>query len=93
MRRIVYALGILVLAGGWTVATAGIINIGNGATGTNPTGLNAPTDPVRIGNGTDISVFIQGSAAISNEVLLGVLIPNDETDVFGGVDPLGTVSI
>ncbi|MGH9354787.1 MAG: PEP-CTERM sorting domain-containing protein [Terriglobia bacterium] len=92
MRRIGYALGILLFAGGWTVATAGVINIGNGATGTNPTGLNAPTDPIRIGNGSDISVFIQGKATITNEVLLGVLIPNDTTDLFGGADPFGAVS-
>lgn len=92
MRRIVYVLTILILAGGWTVATAGTINIGNGATGTNPTGLNAPTDPIRIGNGSDISIYIQGSATISNEVLLGILVPNDTTDLFS-VNPLGTVSI
>jgi len=93
MRKIVLALAMMVLVGGWTVATAGIINIGNGATGTNPTGLLAPTDPIRIGNGSDISVYIQGSATISNQVLLSFLVPNDTTDLFGSTNPLGAVSI
>ncbi len=93
MRKIVLALAMLVLAGGWTVATAGIINIGNGATGSNPTGLNAPLDPVLIGNGSDVSIYIQGSASISNEVLLSILVPNDTTDLFGTTNPLGAVSI
>ncbi|HLI30828.1 MAG TPA: PEP-CTERM sorting domain-containing protein [Terriglobia bacterium] len=93
MRKIIFALVLVVLASGWTVATAGIINIGNGASGTNPTGLLSPTDPIRIGNGSDVSIYIQGSAKISNEVLLGILVPNDTTDLFGTTNPLGAISL
>ncbi|HZT74860.1 MAG TPA: PEP-CTERM sorting domain-containing protein [Terriglobales bacterium] len=57
-------------------AFAGTINIGNGATGSNPTGLNQPLSPVLVGNGSDISVYLQGSAAITNTFLLALIVPN-----------------
>jgi PEP-CTERM motif len=75
-------------------ATAGVINIGNGAGGSDPTGTSCPPcDPVLVGNGGDVSIEVQGSASIANQVLLGILIPNDTTDLFGGVNPLGTITL
>jgi hypothetical protein len=71
---------------------AGTINIGNGATGSNPTGTSGPGDPNLIGTGSDISIEVQGSASITNQVLLTILIPNDTTDLFGGTNPLGTIT-
>jgi len=75
-------------------AVAGTINIGNGALGSNPTGTNCPPcDPVLVGNGSDISIEVQGKSSIDNEVLLGILIPNNTTDYFRGVDPLGNITL
>ncbi len=71
---------------------AGTINIGNGATGNNPLGANAPQDPVWVGNGSDVSISVQGSGSITNEVLLTLLVPNNTTDLFGTTDPLGTIT-
>jgi hypothetical protein len=82
------------LFGGWGGAIAGIINIGNGASGSDPTGTNCPPcDPVLVGSGSDISIEVQGSASITNQVLLGILIPNNTTNLFGGIDPLGTITV
>lgn len=76
------------------LASAGVINIGDGATGSDPTGTNCPPcDPVLVGNGSDLSIEIQGSAVVNNQVLLALLIPNDTTDLFGAVNPLGTIKI
>jgi hypothetical protein len=36
---------------------------------------------------------VQGSASITNQVLLGILIPNNTTNLFGGTDPLGTITL
>lgn len=88
------ALFLTALLGCWSLATAGTINIGNGAGGSDPTGTGCPPcDPVLVGSGSDISIEVQGSAAITNQVLLAILIPNDPTDLFGGVDPLGTITL
>src|ERR1700689_2884755 len=74
------------------LATAGTINIGNGATGSDPTGTSCPPcDPVLVGSGSDISIEVQGSASINNQVLLAILIPNDTADLFGAVSPLGAI--
>ena len=82
-----------VLSGGLIgVAQAGTINIGNGASGSNPLGQNTPQDPVLIGNGKSISIAVQGSAMVSDQILLAILIPNDTTNVFGGVNPIQTVT-
>jgi PEP-CTERM motif len=94
-RRRSMSFGVLVLTAflGCSVATAGIINIGNGATGTDPKGTSCPPcDPVLVGTGSDLSIEVQGSASITNKVLLILLIPNDTTDIFGGIDPLGTIT-
>ena len=73
--------------------SAGTINIGNGATGTNPEGTSGPGDPNLVGNGSDVSVEVQGSTSITDQVLLAILIPNDTTDLFGTTDPLGTITV
>ncbi len=76
------------------VAMAGVINIGNGAGGSDPKGtICLPCDPVLVGSGSDVSIEVQGSASITNEVLLGILIPNNTTNLFGGTDPLGTITL
>jgi hypothetical protein len=71
----------------------GVLNIGNGATGNNPLGANSPQDPVHVGNGNDISISVNGSGSVTNEVLLTILIPNDTTDLFGATDPLGKITV
>lgn len=82
------------LSAGWSGAIAGIINIGNGAGGSDPTGTNCPPcDPVLVGDGSNVSIEVQGSASITNQVLLGILIPNNTTNLFGGTDPLGTITL
>jgi hypothetical protein len=92
MRRRFLPILVVGLAG-WSLATAGTINIGNGATGSDPTGTGCPPcDPVLVGTGKDISIEVQGSASITNQVLLAILIPNDTTDLFGTTDPLGTIT-
>lgn len=73
-------------------AQAGVLNIGNGATGNNPLGANAPQDPVLIGTGSDISISVNGSGSVTNQVLLAILIPNDSTDLFGAINPLGKIT-
>ena len=73
-------------------AHAGIINIGNGATGSNPRGTSGPGDPNLIGTGSDISIEVQGSTSINNQVLLTILVPNDTTNLFGTTNPLGTIT-
>lgn len=88
----VLAVGLLVLLPA-SPATAGVLNIGDGATGINPTGLLPPEDPNRIGNGADISISVNGSGQINNHVLLAILIPNDTTDLFGTTNPLGPISV
>jgi hypothetical protein len=88
---VIIALTCWVNSGG--VALAGTINIGNGATGTNPLGALFPQDPVWIGDGSDISISVQGSASVSNQILLALLVPNDTTDLFGTTDPLGAVQV
>jgi hypothetical protein len=81
----------------WTgrggLAFAGTINIGDGAAGVNPLGTLAPQDPVLVGDGTNLSVSIQGSAEVTDHILLALLIPNNTTDFFGGVNPLGAITI
>jgi hypothetical protein len=75
-------------------AIAGTINIGNGAGGSDPTGTTCPPcDPVLVGSGSDVSIEVQGSSSIANQVLLGILIPNNTTNMFGGTDPLGTITL
>jgi len=71
---------------------AGTINIGNGATGNNPLGANAPQDPVLVGNGSDVSISVQGSGSVNTDVLMILLVPNNTTDLFGTTDPLGTIT-
>jgi hypothetical protein len=83
---------VVVLAASNLPAHAGVLNIGNGATGNNPLGANAPQDPVLVGTGSDISISVNGSGAVTNQVLLTILIPNDTTDLFGGTNPLGTIT-
>jgi hypothetical protein len=73
-------------------AHAGVLNIGNGATGNNPLGLDTPLDPVRIGTGSDISISVNGSGSVSSQVLLTILIPDDSADLFGGTSPLGKIT-
>jgi hypothetical protein len=73
-------------------AQAGVINIGNGATGSNPEGTSGSGDPNLIGKGSDISIEVQGSASITNQALLTILVPNDTTDLFGASNPLGTIT-
>jgi hypothetical protein len=75
------------------VAFAGTINIGNGATGTNPLGALFPQDPVLIGDGSDISISVQGAASVTNTILLALLVPNNTTDLFGATDPLGAITV
>ncbi len=88
------ALFLTAFLGGWSLATAGTINIGNGATGTDPKGTSCPPcDPVLVGSGSDISIEVQGSASITDKVLLAILIPGDTADLFGAVDPLGTITL
>jgi hypothetical protein len=75
-------------------ALAGTINIGNGASGSDPTGTACPPcDPVLVGSGSDVSIEVQGSASITNQVLLTILIPNDTTDLFGSNSPLGAITV
>jgi len=74
-------------------ADAGVINVGNGATGSDPLGTGTPSDPQRIGFGTDVSIEVQGSGAITTHVLMVVLIPNNTTDKFGTTNPLGTITV
>lgn len=79
--------------GSWTIAAAGVLNIGNGESGTNPTGLLGPGDPNLVGTGSDLSISVNGSGKINNQVLLSILIPNDTTDRFGATNPLGTIKV
>jgi hypothetical protein len=72
-------------------AQAGVINIGNGATGSNPEGTSGSGDPNLIGKGSDISIEVQGSASITNQALLTILVPNDTSDLFA-INPLGTIT-
>jgi PEP-CTERM motif len=93
----VAAIGLLAAAIGLTAlpaapAMAGIVNIGNGASGTNPEGTSGAGDPNLIGNGTDISIEVQGSGSITAKALLAILIPNDTADLFGSTNPLGTIT-
>ena len=86
------AVGLIALAVvGATPAVAGVITIGNGAGGTNATGLVGLGDPNLIGNSGNISIYLNGSGSISNDVLLALLVPNDSTDLFGSTNPLGTI--
>jgi len=88
------ALLLATFFGGLGGAVAGVINIGNGASGSDPTGTScSPCDPVLVGSGSNVSIEVQGSASISNKVLLGILIPNNTTDLFGGTNPLGTITL
>lgn len=75
MKRCLAVLALITIVG-LGAAFAGTINIGDGAGGSNPTGLNQPLSPVLVGNGSDISVYLQGSAAITNTFLLALIVPN-----------------
>ncbi len=91
MGKVLLAALLAVAVGLGSQAYAGTINIGDGATGINPTGLNTPLDPVLVGNGTDISVFLQGSASISNSFLLALVVPNDTNG--SNIDNPGAIKI
>ncbi len=83
-------LAVLTAAG---AAVAGTITIGNGAGGSNATGLVGAGDPNLIGNGADISIYMNGKGSVSNDVLIALLVPNESTDLFGSTNPLGTINI
>ena len=68
------------------------VAIGTGANTADALGNLSPQDPNRIGNGTDFSFYVHGSASINNSFLLVVFVPNDETNIFP-TDPLGTISV
>ncbi len=72
-------------------AGAGVITIGNGAGGTNATGLLGTGDPNLIGNSGNISIYLNGSGSVSKDVLLALLVPNDSSDLFASTNPLGTI--
>lgn len=93
MRKLYLVAFMVLLIGCWSVAMAGTVNIGNGATKSNPLGTSGAGDPNLVGNGSELSIEIQGSASVTNNVLLTFLIPNDTTDLFGSANPLGTISV
>jgi hypothetical protein len=57
-----------------------------------PVGANAGLINIAVQDGSGISIEIQGSARVTNQVLLGILIPNNTTNFFKGTDPLGTIT-
>ncbi|MGC8553598.1 MAG: hypothetical protein ACP5O7_12150, partial [Phycisphaerae bacterium] len=97
-RTLVAGALVAVVAMGASAVNAGVVNIGDGVTGTDPTGLTGvPEDPNRIGTGSDISVSVNGSGSVTSNVLLAILIPNNEnlgsaTNFFGSSDPIIAVT-
>ena len=91
MGKVLLAALLAVAVGLGSQAYAGTINIGDGATGSNPTGLNTPLDPVLLGNATDISVYLQGSALITNSFQLALIVPNDTNG--SNIDNPGAITI
>lgn len=79
MGKVLLTALLAVAVGVGSQAFAGTINIGDGAIGINPTGLNVPLDPVLLGNASDVSVYLQGSASITNTFQLALIVPNDTT--------------
>jgi hypothetical protein len=83
-------LGAMLLLGAG-LAHADAIAIGNGAFNSNATG-SLGQDPNLVGNGSDISVYLNGnSSSITNQFLLILLVPNDTTNLFAS-NPLGTIT-
>lgn len=93
MRKFLSILIVAIVAMGLGQAFAGTINIGDGAGGINPTGLLLPQDPVLVGNGGHTSVYLQGSASISSDFLLALIVPNDTTNIAGSLNALGAIGI
>ncbi len=78
------ALSVGLAANAW----AGTINIGTGAGTSNATGLNQPLDPVLLGTGSNISIYLQGSATVSSYITLALIQPNGDS-----YNPMGTATL
>ncbi len=80
-------------------AQAGLVNIGDGASGSNPTGITATiTEPNRISDGTAMSVALNGSGSVTSDILLALLLPNNggasaTTAYFGSHDPISSATL
>ncbi len=86
-RRAVWAMAVALSVGLAANAWAGTINIGTGAGTSNATG-QLGTDPNLVGTGSNISIYLQGSATASSYITLALIQPNGDT-----VDPLGAATL
>lgn len=95
LKKAILSAGLIAAAGmlaGVGNANAGVVNIGDGLGGSNPTGQLPPQDPVLLGDGSNISVYLNGSGTISTTMLIALLVPNDTTNLYTS-DPFGAISV
>lgn len=86
-RRAVWAMAVALSVGLAANAWAGTINIGTGAGTSNATG-QLGTDPNLVGTGSNISIYLQGSATVTNYITLALIQPDGDS-----VNSLGAATL